>query len=80
MTWSSRQRWGLFWTMFGTALVIAISLYWAWHVSDGWSGMQGMSFLTFSLIYSAVILAIGGVMAIFIVMIIGKNEKAERNL
>ena len=74
MRWSKRQIVGLLATLAGTFCVILTGLYFAWVVSEGWSGMQGMSFLTFAVIFGLVLFAIGGVMAIFVVMVIRKNE------
>ncbi len=77
--WTKRRCIGLGLTLGGTIAFIAAALFYAWHITDGWDGLQAMSFVTFAVIFGAVVFAVGGVMAIFIVMIIAKNEEADRH-
>lgn len=77
MIWTKRRIIGLIVTLLGTFTVIGLGLYYAWTVSQSWAGMQGMSFLTFAVIFSLVLLTMGMVMAFYIVMIIAKNEDKD---
>ncbi len=77
MIWTTRRIIGLIVTLLGTFAVIGMGLYYAWNVSQSWAGMQGMSFLTFAVIFSLVLLTMGMVMAFYIVMIIAKNEDKD---
>lgn len=78
MSWSPKQITSAAITMSATFTTIIVTLTYFWISTDGWSGMQDMSFLAFAIIFGAVLLAIGIVMTIYIVMVVRKNEKIEK--
>ena len=79
MIWTRRAKTGAVATLAGVAVVTIGALYYFWSITRGWTGLEGMSFVAFAAIFGAVLLAIGLVMAFFIVMIIRKNEAAGKD-
>jgi len=78
MAWSNRARKGAIGTAIGTLLMTALSLLWLWKTSYGAPGVTPLSFLKLGIVIAIVWTAIGTTMAIFVVMVLRKNEAFDR--
>lgn len=75
MAWSRTARKGAWFTALGTIIVTAFSVAYLWFSTYGWDGVTTFEFIKIAVVTSLVWFAIGTTMAIFIVMVLEKNEK-----
>lgn len=75
MAWSHTARKGAWLTALGTIVVTAFSIAYLWFATYGWDGVTTAAFVKVAAVTTLVWFAIGTTMAIFIVMVLEKNEK-----
>ena len=77
MTWSRNMRYSAWLMALATAIFTAASLFFLWYKAKSLD-VSPWDFLTMAIIVAIVWVAIGAVMAFYVVMIIKKNENRKR--
>lgn len=75
MAWSNSAKKGAFLTAAGTLIVTVLSILYLWFTTYGWDGVTTADFIKVAIVTTVVWFAIGVTMAIFIVMVLRKNEQ-----